>query len=77
MFFEKRHNQGASGKVYPFAITEGIEAELKDQDFNAVYIENEFNQLIVLPKLGDAFMLGWIRPITMIFSIAIRSSNLH
>ena len=58
VFFEKRHNQGASGKVYPFAITEGIEAQAKDQNYTAVYIENEFIQLIVLPELGGRIYVG-------------------
>ncbi|MBN2048679.1 MAG: DUF5107 domain-containing protein [Anaerolineaceae bacterium] len=58
MFFEKRQNQGASGRVYPYPMTEGISPEKVDQDYLAVYIENEYIQLIILPELGGRIFVG-------------------
>jgi tetratricopeptide (TPR) repeat protein len=53
MFFENRVNQGASGRVYPNPFTDRINnEEVSGQDYRAVYLENEYIQLMVLPKFG-------------------------
>lgn len=52
MFFEKRVYQGSSGKVYPNPVIEKIEDEKKDQVYNAVILENDYIEVIVLPELG-------------------------
>lgn len=53
MFFEKRVNQGASGRVYPNPFTDRVNHETKvDQVYEAVFLENEFLQLTVLPQFG-------------------------
>jgi tetratricopeptide (TPR) repeat protein len=53
MFFEKRVNQGASGRVYPNPFTDHVNHETKnDQTYQAVFIENEYIQLMVIPQLG-------------------------
>ncbi len=53
MFFEDRGNQGASGRIYPNPITDRLTHECKsDQDYQAVFLENEHLQLMVLPRFG-------------------------
>jgi tetratricopeptide (TPR) repeat protein len=53
MFFEKRVNQGASGRVYPNPFTDRANNEIKvDQPYQAVFLENDYIQLMVLPQFG-------------------------
>lgn len=52
MFLEKRVYQGSSGKVYPYPTTEKISREKKDKVWNAVYLENEYLKIMILPELG-------------------------
>jgi tetratricopeptide (TPR) repeat protein len=53
MFFEKRVNQGASGRVYPNPFTDRVNHETKvDQSYQAVFLENEYIQLTILPQFG-------------------------
>jgi tetratricopeptide (TPR) repeat protein len=53
MFFEERGNQGASGRIYPNPITDRLSHEGKsDQEYQAVFLENEYIQLMVLPRFG-------------------------
>ena len=53
MFFEDRGNQGASGRIYPNPITDRLSHEGKsDQEYQAVFLENEYIQLMVLPRFG-------------------------
>ena len=52
MFLEKRVYQGSCGKVYPYPTTETISPEKKDKIWNAVYLENEYLKVMVLPELG-------------------------
>lgn len=52
MFLEKRVYQGSSGKVYPYPTTEKISNEKKDKVYQAVYMENKYMKIMVLPELG-------------------------
>lgn len=52
MFLEKRVYQGSSGKVYPYPTTEKISHEKKDKEYKAVYLENEYLKIMILPELG-------------------------
>ena len=52
MFLEKRVFQGSSGRVYPLPFFDRIESEPVDHAWDAVYIENEYLRVIVLPELG-------------------------
>lgn len=52
MFLEKRVYQGSSGKVYPYPTTEKISHEKKDKKYQAVYLENEYLKIMILPELG-------------------------
>ncbi len=52
MFLEKRVYQGSCGKVYPYPTTETISREKKDKAYQAVWLENEYIRVMVLPELG-------------------------
>ncbi len=52
MFMEKRVYQGSSGKVYPHTVTEKVADEKCDKEYTAVFMENEFIQVMVLPEIG-------------------------
>lgn len=52
MFLEKRVYQGSSGKVYPHAVIDKIYDEKIDKKYKAVYLENEYLKIMILPELG-------------------------
>ena len=52
VFLEKRVYQGSSGKVYPLPCTDRIAEKPVDRAWKAVWIENEFLRVLVLPELG-------------------------
>ncbi|WP_400243589.1 DUF5107 domain-containing protein [Niallia sp. JL1B1071] len=52
LFFEKRVYQGSSGKVYPLPITEKIADEKENVEYNAVFLENDYLKIMLLPELG-------------------------
>ena len=52
MFFEKRVYQGSQGKVYPLPVIDKILDEKKDVHYRAVFLENEYLRVMVLPELG-------------------------
>ena len=61
LFLENRAYQGSSGKVYPFPVTEKISDEKEDVTYQAVFLENEYLQVMVLPQLGGASSGRWTR----------------
>ena len=52
MFLEKRVYQGSSGVVYPHPVIEQIADEKTDQEYTAVFLENEYLRIMILPELG-------------------------
>ena len=52
IFLEKRVYQGSSGTVYPHAVVEKIEDEKKDKEYTAVFLENDYLKIMILPELG-------------------------
>ena len=52
MFLEKRVYQGSSGKIYPYPAVEKISDEKTDKTYKAVWLENEYLKVMVLPELG-------------------------
>ena len=52
MFLEKRVYQGSSGVVYPYPVIEKIEDTCEDKSYHAVYLENEYIKVMILPELG-------------------------
>ncbi|MFZ2021775.1 MAG: DUF5107 domain-containing protein [Terracidiphilus sp.] len=52
MFLEKRVYQGSSGKVYPNPLTDRVALHKEDKTYRAIFLENEFIQLMCLPEIG-------------------------
>jgi tetratricopeptide (TPR) repeat protein len=52
MFLEKRVYQGSSGKVYPLPFTDRISEKAVERKWKAVWLENEFIRVLVLPEIG-------------------------
>lgn len=52
MFLEKRVYQGSSGKVYPLPFTDRISEKAVQRKWKAVWLENEFLRVLVLPEIG-------------------------
>lgn len=52
MFLEKRVYQGSSGRVYPHPVCEGVSDVKTDKEYTAVYLENDYILVMILPELG-------------------------
>ncbi len=52
MFFQNQSYQGASRYIYPYALEDNITNEKVDKTYNALYLENEYIKLCVLPEIG-------------------------
>lgn len=59
MFLEKRVNQGTSGRVYPNPFLDQLSSESEPQDYLAVYLENEYLRLMMLPEIGGRIHEGY------------------
>jgi tetratricopeptide (TPR) repeat protein len=59
IFLEKRVYQGSSGVVYPHPVIEKILDEKTDKTYKAVFIENEYVKIMVLPGLGGRIQMAW------------------
>ena len=59
MFLEKRVYQGSSGVVYPYPVIETMSDEKVDKDYLAIWIENEYVKIMVLPELGGRVQMAW------------------
>ena len=64
IFLEKRVYQGSSGTVYPHAVVEKIEDEKKDKEYTALFLENDYLKIMILPELGGRVHRaeGWDSP---------------
>ena len=52
MFLEKRVYQGSSGKIYPYPATQTISREKTNHTYKAVWLENKYIKVMILPELG-------------------------
>lgn len=52
MFLERRVYQGSNGKVYPLPFTDRIAEHKTDLKWRAVWLENEYLRVLILPELG-------------------------
>jgi len=59
MFFEKRVYQGSSGVVYPNPVIEKIFDEKVDKEYIALYLENKYIKIMVLPELGGRIQMAY------------------
>ena len=59
IFLEKRVYQGSSGVVYPYQVIESIADEKTDKEWHAVYLENEYIKVMILPELGGRIQMAY------------------
>lgn len=59
LFLEKRVYQGSSGAVYPHPVIEKISDEKIDKVWKAVYLENDFLKIMILPQLGGRVQMAY------------------
>jgi len=51
-FYTGRTYQGAQGRVYPYPMLDVLTDNRKDKTYKAVYLENEYVKICVLPEIG-------------------------
>lgn len=59
VFLEKRVYQGSSGVVYPYPVIEKIYDQKKDKIWKAVFLENEYLKIMILPELGGRIQMAY------------------
>lgn len=59
IFLEKRVYQGSSGVVYPYPVVEKVSDEKKDKQYKALFIENEYIKVMILPELGGRIHMAY------------------
>lgn len=59
MFLEKRVYQGSSGVVYPYPVIESVADTAVPKEYDAVYMENEYIKVMVLPELGGRVQMAY------------------
>src|SRR5215204_2122141 len=58
MFLEKRVYQGSSGAVYPHPVIDKIFDEREDKIYQAVFLENDYLKIMILPELGGRIQMA-------------------
>jgi tetratricopeptide (TPR) repeat protein len=59
IFLEKRIYQGSSGAVYPYPVVEKISDEKIDKAYQAVFLENKYIKIMILPELGGRVHMAY------------------
>ena len=59
IFLENRVYQGSSGVVYPYPVIESIADTPIDKEWNAVWLENEYIKVMILPELGGRVQMAY------------------
>lgn len=55
-FYAGRAYQGAQGHVYPYPMYDVLTDNRTNQNYKAVYLENEYTELCVMPELGGRIL---------------------
>lgn len=58
IFYSGRKYQGAKGPVYPYAMLDKLSDQRQAKRYDAVYLENKYVQLMILPELGGRIFAG-------------------
>ncbi len=58
IFYEGRGYQGAKGPVYPYAMLDRLTDVKQEKAYRAVYLENRYIKLCVLPEIGGRIFAG-------------------
>ena len=68
--------QGSTGKVYPYPTIEKITDNKIDKEYTAVFLENEYLKVMILPELGGRIQRAYDKLITMIlFTITCNQTS--
>jgi hypothetical protein len=59
IFSENRVYQGSSGVVYPYPVIEKILDEKSDKTYRAIFIENRYLKIMILPELGGRVQMAY------------------
>lgn len=59
IFLEKRVYQGSSGSVYPYPVVEKLSDEKVDKSYKAVFLENIYIKIMILPELGGRVHMAY------------------
>lgn len=59
LFLEKRVYQGSSGVVYPYPVIEKIKDECEQKAYQAVFLENKYLKIMILPELGGRIQMAY------------------
>ncbi|KAA6335956.1 hypothetical protein EZS27_015856 [termite gut metagenome] len=59
IFLEKRVYQGSSGAVYPYPVVETISDIKQDMPYKALFLENEYLKIMILPELGGRVQMAY------------------
>jgi len=51
-FYTNESYQGAQKRVYPYPMLDGVTDHRTEQTYKALYLENEFIKLCILPEIG-------------------------
>lgn len=58
LFLHQRVYQGSSGVVYPYPVIDQVFDEKRDQNYTAVFLENQYLKIMVLPELGGRVQMA-------------------
>lgn len=58
IFLENRVYQGSSGAVYPYPVIERVFDEKVDQSYTALFLENRYLKIMILPELGGRVQMA-------------------
>jgi tetratricopeptide (TPR) repeat protein len=56
IFFTGRVYQGAQGHIYPYPLYDNLTDRKVDKTYNALYVENEYVNVCVLPEIGGRIL---------------------
>ena len=59
VFLENRVYQGSSGVVYPYPVIESVANGKSDHEYHAIWIENEYIRVLILPELGGRIQMAY------------------
>ena len=58
LFLHQRVYQGSSGVVYPYPVIDRVFDEKRDQNYTAVFLENQYLKIMILPELGGRVQMA-------------------
>ena len=67
IFLEKRVYQGSTGVVYPYPVIEKILDEKTDKEYLALYLENDYLKIMILPELGGRVQMAFDKTMNRYF----------